>query len=479
MNTSDSNTVKTKRSWRVGIFGTFDVQNYGDLLFPIIAQLELSQRLGHVELVPFSYHAKSTPDWPYVVVSLADLPRLASSLDAILIGGGFIVRFDKFIAPGYAPPAPWIHHPTGYWLTPALIGAQHGIPVIWNAPGMHCNHIPEWSHRLLSLALECSAHIAVRDEPTKTALSQFVDSHRVNLIPDTAFSICRFLPTSPATDEASLIREQLGLKTPYVIVQATQNLKRFTDHLRQFRAELSHLSVLVLRIGPALCDHESFIDTDDLPAIFYLSEWPTPMVLAALISGSEAVAGHSYHLAITALSCGVPVFSSSDLSQGKFTALSGYSTVYPLPPADCDDPQWLAKRIGRKTPSSLVSAANNVLENHWDHIAELIQNGRTDFMPAMNVFWMSLPGILEHEHGQAEARVSNGKECRGDFEIRLDECEMALDETRAQLEIAAKRHYQLEEMLDATRQSMSWRITAPLRGAVRWLQGLFARVFPL
>lgn len=473
MNTSDSNEAKTQRPWRVGIFGTFDVQNYGDLLFPLIANLELSQRLGNIEVIPFSYHEKSSPSWPYDVVSLADLPRMASDLDAILIGGGFIVRFDKFIAPGYEPPATWIHHPTGYWLTPALIGAQHGIPVVWNAPGMHCNDIPGWSHPLLSLALKCSTHIAVRDEPTKAALKQFIDPQRVKVMPDTAFAIGRLLTSKAATDEADSIRKQLGLTAPYVVVQATQNLERFTDHIKRFRTELPHLSFLVLRLGPVLCDHESFIDID-LPATFCLTEWPSPMVLASLISGAEAVVGHSYHLAITALSYGIPVFSSSDLSLGKFTALSEYDTVYPLPPMDCGDPQWLAKRIGRKKPSLLAVEANNVLCDYWNNIANLIKSGKTSSAIAVNSFWMSLPSLLEYEHERAEMAASKSMFFQRDLDVRLNDGKIAADETRALLASVNENQHRLEKTLTDIQQSMSWRITAPLRHVLRWLQRFLA-----
>lgn len=392
-----------QRPWRVGIFGTFDVQNYGDLLFPILAEIELSQRLGAVELIPFSYHAKSLEDWPYKVVSLADLPNMAIELDAILIGGGFIIRFDSFVAPGYVPTESWIHHPTGYWLTPALIGVQQGIPVIWNAPGMHCNEIPQWSHPLLSLVLQCSPYIAVRDEPSKKALEEFVDHDRVKLVPDTAFSLGLHINGHPAQEEARILREQLGLKKPYVVIQATQNLEKLTDHIKRFRAELPDLEFLLLRLGPVLCDHEAFIDRE-LPNTYSLPEWPSPMVLAALVAESEGVAGHSYHLAITALCAGVPVFTPSDLSIGKFTALSRFSTVYQLSTMDCDDPHWLSSRMGRKSPLDLMENARDEVSQHWDHVADSIRSGCSNSKIAMNKFMMSLPFLLEkNKNGTGEA----------------------------------------------------------------------------
>ena len=88
------------RVWQVGLVGTLDVDNYGDQLFPLIAEAELEDRLGQVQLHRFSYHAKTAAAWPYEVTSVTELPRLAASLDGLLVGGGFLVRFDKEVARG-------------------------------------------------------------------------------------------------------------------------------------------------------------------------------------------------------------------------------------------------------------------------------------------------------------------------------------------------------------------------------------------
>src|SRR6266513_585460 len=158
------------RRWEIGICGTFDVANYGDLLFPLIAESELTERLGAVTLHRFSYYSKTPPEWPYAVTSVTALPEMIDRLDGLLIGGGFLIRFDKEVAPGYAPPAPEIHHPTGYWLTPALIALQHDVPVAWNAPGTDGKAIPAWANPLMATALTLSRYVSVRDEPSRSAL---------------------------------------------------------------------------------------------------------------------------------------------------------------------------------------------------------------------------------------------------------------------------------------------------------------------
>src|ERR1700730_7204421 len=138
------------RGRQIGICGTFDVENYGDLLFPLIAEAELSRRFGSIKLRRFSYFPKASPDWPYAVCPLSKLPTMASNLDGMMIGGGHIVRFDKEVARGYGSPTPSIHHPTGYWLTPALIALHHGCPLVWNATGV-CGDILAWAESLMQL----------------------------------------------------------------------------------------------------------------------------------------------------------------------------------------------------------------------------------------------------------------------------------------------------------------------------------------
>jgi lipopolysaccharide transport system ATP-binding protein len=381
------------RELEIGVFGTFDVANYGDLLFPLIAEAELTARLGKVKLHRFSYHAMTPPDWPYTVTSLTELPRMAGHLDGVLIGGGFIIRFDKGVAAGYAPPTPAIHHPTGYWLTPALIALQHGIPLIWNAPGMHCNDIPAWAEPLLQLVLGNSCYIAVRDEISQAALGRFVDAEQIRLVPDTAFGISRLIDEGQPSAEFTQLRENSGLKGPYIVVQAARGLKSLSGFVRKHPQLLQDFRLLALPIGPVLGDNEAILE-DDLPELVRLPTWPQPLLLAELISQAAAVVGHSYHLAITALAFGVPVFSSADLAVGKYTALSGFETVYSLE-RGMADPDWFIKRLKKTAPIPAVQAARDQLIQHWDRVAVALDHGPTLTQPAVSQFFQSLPSLLE------------------------------------------------------------------------------------
>ena len=388
-------------AWQIGLVGTFDVENYGDLLFPLIAEAELTERLGSVALHRFSYHAKTPADWPYPVDSLTELPRRAAEMDGLLVGGGYLIRFDKEVAAGYGPPTAAIHHPTGFWLTPALIALQHGVPLLWNTPGMHYEDVPAWADPLMELAFSLSAYIAVRDEPSRAALARFAGPERIEVVPDTGFGVARRLEERPSF-ELSRLRDAAGLTGPYIVVQPVRGLAPFYDFLRRHAERLRDFRFLVLPIGPVNGDDATIPDAD-LPGLVRLPVWPRPLLLAEVIRHAAAVVGPSYHLAITALTAGVPIFSPANLAIGKFPGLADFPSIHPLP--DERDPDWFTSRLGKTAPPAQVGAALARLTAHWDRVADVLRAGATGTQAAVARFWQSLPGLLEGAATRRDAAV--------------------------------------------------------------------------
>lgn len=461
------------RTWQVAIFGTFDVQNYGDLLFPIIAEAELGRRLGPVELHRFSYHEKRRPEWPYAVTSLTELPGMAASLDGVLIGGGFLIRFDKVVAHGYGPTTPDIHHPTGYWLTPALIALQHAVPVMWNAPGMHCNSIPDWARPLLTMALEQSQYVRVRDAPTRDTLGALTQRAEIEVLPDTAFGLPRLIDEQQPCADFLRLREHAGLTAPYIVIHAIHVVesfvKLFEDHPEAFQG----YQFLVVPIGPVLGDDPSVI-AGRLPGAITLSFWPEPLLMAQIISQAQAVIGHSYHLAVTALAFGVPVFCSADLTTGKYTALAEFESLHALPDATTIDPHWFIARAGKTRPSPAAQAAADQLVEHWDRVAAIIRQGRTASQPILGAFLQHLPNVLE---AAAEGREPVPTESSPVSHVVPEPDIIEPPPNLAQQQRIAQLSQQLAlsdaKMLEL-QNSNSFRMTAPLRSIARGIRNLTA-----
>jgi lipopolysaccharide transport system ATP-binding protein len=455
-----------ERAWEIGICGTFDVANYGDLLFPLIAESELRERLGAVTLHRFSYNCKTQPAWPFEVTSVAELPRVIDGLDGLLIGGGFLIRFDKEVAPGYAAPTPEVHHPTGYWLTPALMALQRDVPVVWNAPGTDGKDVPPWAAALMEIALDHSRYVAVRDEPSRSTL-QALTRAPVAVVPDTAFGLARLWNLEgPPSCEFQRLCDASGLDCPYIVIQAKAGFEGFVRFVKKNAGRFSNFRFLALPIGPALSDREDFIDAD-LPGIVRLAEWPSPLVIAELIARSEAVIGYSYHLCITALAAGVPVFAWHDLPMCKYSALHKSDAFFVLPPDGEPELEGFLARLGRTTPSAMARDALHALRAHWDSIAGALRAEKPPTSPALNRFWQSLPALLE-EAGPRESAAAN--EARWQLAVAQDESDRLrerLDDTVRQLSVARAQTAARDARITDIMTSLSWRLTAPLRIAAR------------
>ena len=396
--------MEPKSSFHVGIVGTFDVENYGDLLFPLIAEAELRARLGDVRITAFSYHARNCAAWPYDVVSVADLPNVVGSLDALLIGGGFLIRFDKYVAPGYGPPDSSIHHPTGYWLTPALVAQQSGVPVVWNAPGMHCNDIPSWAEPILRLAIDGSAYVAVRDEPSREALARYATGGDVIAVPDTGFGIAHIAEPNAARARAAL--DAAGVTKPYIVVQASTSQTWVGPFMKRHAAILADYQLVSIAISPVFGETPSALG-DSWPTA-NLGDCSDPLLMAGLIAGASGVIGHSYHLAITALTAGVPVFTPVDLDEGKYTVLRAFDNVHRVSDVRAKPPQWFKTRLG-KSGASVAPALRDALQRvdaHWNRVGRVIREGKTPTTHApIGKFWQTLPAMLEGS-GEGSSRGS-------------------------------------------------------------------------
>lgn len=389
---------------QIGICGTFDVENYGDLLFPLIAERELTRRLGPIYLQKFSYYNKTFPNWPYSVNSLTELPTMMQQLDGLLIGGGDLIRFDKEIAPGYFPPNPTIHHPTGYWLTPMLIAAQAGRPVIWNAPGLY-GEIPAWATPLLKLAIRLSSHLTVRDEASRQALLRFAGDVEIKVTPDTVFGAAQLIDIEQQSAQYIHLCETAGLKAPYIIVQATTGLDAFVQLVKTHPRIFQDYQLVILPIGPALGDSHILL-SDSLPKSVHLQS-NDPLLLTEIIGHATAVIGSSLHLGIAALAFGVPVFRPGKIFAGKYAILSGFDTVSTFDYASEIDPDWFAAKLGKTEPLPEINEAIKQLASHWDQVASILVNKMesANRLEILGRFWQSIPRLMETWSTRTEAAL--------------------------------------------------------------------------
>ena len=385
---------------KLGICGTFDVRNFGDLLFPLIAQNELAKRLGPVELQRYAYHARSTPAWTFDVTPLSRLERDMDTIDGMIVGGGHLIRFDKDVAPNYLPPDPEIPHPTGYWLTPAVLAVQRGRPLAWNAPGVY-GEVPAWAEGLMKLAFENSRYIAVRDEPSRAALTRFAGGTEIAVVPDTAFGVAALVNSGGPLPDVERRHATPKPRQPYIIIQPGDGCIAAARALSAARRKLKEFQIVSLPIGPDLGD-DDFVLRDILPDALRFPDWPHPLTIIELIRDSSGIICESLHATITALALGVPVFRSDGHSfAGKYAPLRKFDSVFEIDFNAGAEVQRLFDRLGRTQPEAAVKSAAAELDLHWNKMAQALSERNNPRPVAVARFLQSLPIALEASHVQS------------------------------------------------------------------------------
>jgi|GEM_PF-472100 len=446
--------MNTPTTYNIAISGTFDVENYGDLMFPIMAERELRRRLGSVKLTRYSYLEKVAHSWPYDVKPLSHLNAALKSHVALLIGGGHLIRFDKDVAKGYYPSDGETHHPTGYWLAPALAAENAGVPVFWNGPSASLD-TPAWGAPLLRAALSMSEYVAVRDEPTAAEMRRIGYTGQCSIIPDTVFGLPEVLPLEEARTRAAPLLAQAGITGPYIVVQAKSELATIAQALAA-HPDTRDLQILVVVIGPILGEHPSLI-TDAVPTAKCLSFWPSPLDIAALIATSAGTVAISLHLTITSLCYGLPILRYSRTRLTKYEFIEASKNVFLHEGGDEPLPEDYIAHLTVRKPCSIAQQAKSVLDAHWEHIARRItgrnlpeKEHRGNFFKAWNTALAQAETLADHA-GQitsaAQAELGALKEALASQEQALKAITQERDQAQKSYELLMAKHTQLETRL--------------------------------
>ena len=119
---------------KIAQVGTFDVENFGDLLFPVI--MEYYMRDYEIDLFSPKGNCIKPFEKAKFVYSLDALEARCqeNSYEAIVVGGGELIRCDTVLASHYNSKEENIS--LKMWALPILVGSRYDIPVIFNAPGV-------------------------------------------------------------------------------------------------------------------------------------------------------------------------------------------------------------------------------------------------------------------------------------------------------------------------------------------------------
>jgi polysaccharide pyruvyl transferase WcaK-like protein len=419
-------------------FGTFDVENYGDLLFPLILERRLSglcDRFVHVS------PRGGPPPWNDCVETIGfdQFSRQGSDVDGLVVGGGQIIRATSTSLKLYEAGgiSPFLTYPN-LWLGASYIAAREDLPLCWNAPG-----VPREFHPVAAQYVRWSVgltdYAAVRDGTSLGRLREAGVEQHVEVVPDTAIEVSRLWTKEEISEAHKDAFSRRDRNVPERTLVCHVNSRWAGEDLAAARLDricrkLDATAVLVA-IGPVHGDGEvqrtvaREMNTDPL-----LIDRPRSLrEVAACIAHSDAYLGSSLHGMITACSFGTRGLMIASAGDAKYP---GFLEHFGLR-------SWLAESWGEaeqrvdallassaETWQSIREAAEPTLDAHWSHVRRTLTRGgpaATDVLPARD---------KRVELGRLR---SIGQDRYRDVEIFPAYIAESLETTQAQLEAMKRR----------------------------------------
>ena len=369
---------------RVAHFGTFDVENYGDLLFPHLLERRLGPRgFDFVHVSPLGGPGVWSDGAPSV--SFSEFSARLAEFDAVVVGGGNIVhcsptRLEHYDVGGISP----LFSYSDLWLGATIMAAEEGLPVAWNAPGVPEPLKPD-PHGLVDWVLGRAKYIAVRDDSSLRNLCAAGFIGKAQVVPDTALEV-RQLWSPPDLDEAYRTAFESRDREPAGRAVAFHFNSRYLEGdpeliasvVEQVATRLEATPVL-LAIGPCHGDGETALEIGRLlDGRALVIDRPNSLrEVAACISRSSAYLGSSLHGLVTATAFGVPGLIVGPAGRHKFEGFLSHVGGRGRRVDTWAHAAQVVERLMAKTQTFTArfrEAAHRALDRHWTELEAALRS---------------------------------------------------------------------------------------------------------
>lgn len=456
------------RPLAIGIWGTFDLDNYGDLLFPRIIRREVVRRLPEAIVRifgPRGYESRLAFGDAEAAEPLGRWTKerrrvLADELDAVIVGGGDLIHGrDADYSTWYRlePGRDRGLAPSKFFVDGLGASEEARCPVLWSAVGVPYDLEGGFARRVRT-AVARRPYGSVRDTRSLRRI-EAIGAPNLEVVPDPGFLLPRHFGQDRLAHRLRYLRARgwFPPQGPAVVVQAHSG---YIEQVHELAASVGdllggsrNLNVVLVETGPC---HGDGAFADALQPFLPVPPFRVPPVaglasIVAAIAGSVGFVGSSLHGAITAFSFGRPLVLLSGADAGKlrgFTETIGRDEIAVVTPAGIGE----AYERARRSPSGGVSLPELQarLDLHFDRLVDVIlrsSDRRRPPSPRMLELGATIQGVndraVEALRLAEEEATSLARTVLGQRE-EIDRLGDAVDSLKEQLTVAERTSAEAE-----------------------------------
>ena len=222
------------KTYNIAQFGTFDLENFGDLLFPNVLEKNLKQRFDNCNLVLFSPVGGKKPfEEDVTVYPISKFSELNEkyNFDAIILGGGDLLRLDETVAKKDRYSANKAAF--DLFIMPSVFADKHNIPLYYNVPGAPYE-FSEVQRELISAIANTVSYFSVRDTRTKQFFTDCLKEScpEITISPDSILDIASVYPKETLSERFSKFSSDYSIaENKYIVFQTISTITTENEYI--------------------------------------------------------------------------------------------------------------------------------------------------------------------------------------------------------------------------------------------------------
>ncbi len=427
------------KKYNIAFAGTFDVENYGDLMFPVVFECAMKKRGLDFKLTLFSPSEKAPEalDDSKIVYSFRDFDDLNKKyhFDALVVGGGALIHFRDFdiFLPNQKKRS--VYHNIHSWLSLIYLASKNNIKILFNLPQVPFE-IPEELQDLAKAAFSQVDYLSVRDDFSKQNIEKIYKKSEskpiIKVFPDTVCVVNELF------DEDELLKIKNKILEPnskYMVFhfqfadkiseEVFNDLKKIADD-----AINRGLKVVLLPIGYTHGDMTTMEDFNrryDKKCIVFNRKLDV-IEMTAILANCEYYVGMSFHGSVVSIAFDKKAFSTNK-SLKNIELYKSYGLSEFL--LDNYDEVLLSIReveikdnIYKYDKTQISELVNNHLDNIYSFITKKNKKNK-NYIDLENQLFLALPKLelCSRELARQNSIISENENLKRNIIIKNNEVE--------------------------------------------------------